>query len=482
MRGLWYVLILVLGTGLMAACDRDEESGGLATAPSLASAASQCSNLNQAVSAAFTNNTTRQNVQAIAQNMVQAFGANPSQKGKATWYGFQVLEAIDTAGRFQGTLLANSNLAVGTFPCMSLGTATLPTSLVRHLGDSGAFSVRGRPTADFDEVLSHDGVWIIEPPEDSSWQATAALQARANIIGDTANLFLALGTPGSSSGFVGTGDTLVVGTFDWATIPTATFEHPYVVVGNCTEGGGFLQHYAFNNSNAAIFGVLQPTQCPTSGAMLEPAPRSLVERLLRAFSPAPAYATALLGKTGGGSKPALSPFGITKPGKVNLSKFTTSPSKSGNVKNQLFTPTPVINPKSAGGVSFKQASVLSYLVPIANLGSPGNICFNWDYNDDEGVTAFSLAFYTKAGGLQLRAKTVGTITTDESTGQPVPEIPAGADAVSASFNVKNSEIPVNVCPVFDGTKYYTNILDPSVQPITFNPNNAATFPPNYDTP
>ena len=148
MRGLWYVFILVLGTGLMAACDRDEESGGLATAPSLASAASQCSNLNQAVSAAFTNNTTRQNVQAIAQNMVQAFGANPSQKGKATWYGFQVLEAIDTAGRFQGTLLANSNLAVGTFPCMSLGTATLPTSLVRHLGDSGAFSVRGRPTAD----------------------------------------------------------------------------------------------------------------------------------------------------------------------------------------------------------------------------------------------------------------------------------------------------------------------------------------------
>ena len=308
------------------------------------------------------------------------------------------------------------------------------------------------------------------------------MQARANIIGDTANLFLALGTPGSSSGFVGTGDTLVVGTFDWATIPTATFEHPYVVVGNCTEGGGFLQHYAFNNSNAAIFGVLQPTQCPTSGAMLEPAPRSLVERLLRAFSPAPAYATALLGKTGGGSKPALSPFGITKPGKVNLSKFTTSPTKSAMSRKPVVHSDAGHQSEERWRAVVQQASVLSYLVPIANLGSPGNICFNWDYNDDEGVTAFSLAFYTKAGGLQLRAKTVGTITTDESTGQPVPEIPAGADAVSASFNVKNSEIPVNVCPVFDGTKYYTNILDPSVQPITFNPNNAATFPPNYDTP
>ena len=37
-----------------------------------------------------------------------------------------------------------------------------------------------------------------------------------------------------------------------------------------------------------------------------------------------------------------------------------------------------------------------------------------------------------------------------------------------------------MCPVFDGTTYFTNILDPAAQQITFNPNNAATFPPNYD--
>ena len=59
---------------------------------------------------------------AYAQNMTEAFGNN--QKGKATWWGFQILTAIDTAGRLQGTLQANSNLAVATFPCMSLGTAT----------------------------------------------------------------------------------------------------------------------------------------------------------------------------------------------------------------------------------------------------------------------------------------------------------------------------------------------------------------------
>ena len=185
-------------------------------------------------------------------------------------------------------------------------------------------------------------------------------------------------------------------------------------------------------TNAAIFGVLLPTPVPGdqsghAGARASQ-PR---ERLFRALSPAPAYATALLGKTGGGGKPALSPFGITKPGKVNLSTFTTSPSKSGNVKNQVFTPTPVINPKSAGGVSFKQASVLSYLVPIANLGTPGNICFNWAYNDDEGVTDFPLAFYTKAGGLVLRAKTVGTVSAEESDGTAGAGDPSGCGRATA---------------------------------------------------
>ena len=118
MRGLWYVFILVLGTGLMAACDRDEESGGLATAPSLASAAASVPTL---IKLSQPRSPTIRLARRSGHRAEHgpAFGAN--QKGKATWYGFQVLEAIDTAGRFQGTLPANSNLAVGTFPCMSLG-------------------------------------------------------------------------------------------------------------------------------------------------------------------------------------------------------------------------------------------------------------------------------------------------------------------------------------------------------------------------
>jgi hypothetical protein len=480
MRGLWYVLILVLGTSLVAACDRDEGSDGFATAPSLASTSGACSNFNQLVQNAFNgNNQTTQNVKNLASAMSQAFGQN--KHGRATWYGFQVLQAIDTAGRFLGTLQANSNLAVATFPCMKLGTATLPASVTTELGSGGAFGVRGRSAGDNEAVIAHDGTWIIEPPEGKTWNDITTLQARSGITGDTARLFLALGKPGSGSGFVGTGDQLLAGSFDWTTIPTATFGNPYVVVGQCVVGGGFLQHFPASSSSAEIFGFVQPAQCPEAELALERAPRSLAERLFRALSPAPAYAAALLkAGSGGGSKPSLSPFGIINPGKVELGKFTTSPSKSGNAKNKPFTPTPVINPKSAGGVAFKQASVLAYILGIVNNGTPGHVCFNWAYNDDQGVTDFPLAFYTKAGGLNLRATSVGTISTEESTGQPVPVIPAGALATSTSFNVKNSSIAVSVCPVFDGTTFFTNVLDPGAQKITFDPQNASTFPPNTD--
>lgn len=480
MRGLRYVLFLVLGTGLAAACDRDEESGGLATAPSLASAQGQCSgNFNQLVQAAFTgNNTVRNTVQSYASSMTQAFSSNKA--GKATWYGFQILAAIESDGRFLGTAQANSDLAIATLPCMKLGTATLPTSLTTEVGTTGAFAVRGRSATDNAAVLSRNSVWIIEPPEGKSWQDITTLQARSGITADTAKLMLVLGKPGTGTGFNADGDDLIAGSFDWSTLPTATFDNPFVVVGNCSAADGFLQHYPAGNPKAEIFGFVEPLQCPTTTGMLEPAPRNFAERLFRILGPKPAYATALIGKTGGGAKPALSPFGIINPKKVNLGSFSSAPGKKDQIRGQVFNPTPVVNPTSAGGVPFKQPSVLSYLTPVANLGTPGYICYNWAYNDDQGVTDFPLAFYTKAGGLALLAKTVGTVSTGASTGEPVPSIAAGATALAPQFNVKNSSVAITVCPVFDGTTYFTNVLNPNAQKFTFDAQDPTTFPPNYD--
>jgi hypothetical protein len=184
--------------------------------------------------------------------------------------------------------------------------------------------------------------------------------------------------------------------------------------------------------------------------------------------------------SGGGTKPSLSPFGIVLPNSVDLGTFSQSPNKSPNFTNQPFGKTPIVNPKSGGGVSFRQASVLSYVQPVVNNGTPGRVCFNWAYNDDLGVTDFDRAVYTKAGGVSLLARTVGTLSTPESTGEDVPFVDDGATALSSSFNVKNNGTTLAVCPVFDGVTYYTNILDPQAEQKTFDPDDATTFPPNYD--
>ena len=78
------------------------------------------------------------------------------------------------------------------------------------------------------------------------------------------------------------------------------------------------------------------------------------------------------------------------------------------------------------------------------------------------------------------ATNVGTSSAPEPTGEDVPQLQAGAPATSTSFQVKNDGSALTVCPVFDGTTYFTNILDPAADKFTFNPADAGTFPPNYD--
>ena len=164
---------------------------------------------------------------------------------------------------------------------------------------------------------------------------------------------------------------------------------------------------------------------------------------------------------------------------MNLSTFSVSPSKKQQTRGVVFSPAPAIDPTTAGGVAFKQPSVLSYLTPVVNLGTTGFICYNWAYNDDDGVTDFPASVLHQGGRTEPPREDRGTTGTAASTGEEVPVVPAGEQAVSAAMNVKNSTIVTNVCPVNDGTEYYTNIFDPTTG-VTFDPQNPNTFPPNND--
>ena len=208
----------------------------------------------------------------------------------------------------------------------------------------------------------------------------------------------------------------------------------------------------------------------------------MAERLFRAISPTPAYATALLGKTGGGSKPALSPFGIINPGKVNLGTFFQSPKKSGNITNKPLTPTPIVKPKSNGGIAFKQTDVLAYLLPIVNNGTPGRICFNWAYNDDQGRRTSDRAVYTKAGGLSLVRQERGDVQrpgTDRRGRAAV--LAGGTPRHQPRVSSQERWDPRSRC-VRCSTGRRTSPISwiPRHRSSTFDPTDAGTFPPNYD--
>ena len=400
--------------------------------------------------------------------------------------GFQILEAIDTAGRFQGTLQANSDLAIATFPCMSLGTATLPTDLTEQLGDNGAFGVRGRPfeSGDGEKVIAHDDTWIIEPPVDSTWQDITTVEARIGITGSTADLFLALGKPGSNTGFVGTGDELLATTFDWTTIPKATFGNPFVVVGQCVVGDGFLQHFPASSSSAEIVGFVEPTQCPGSELTLERAPRTFAERLFRALSPTPAYATALLREDRRRFQARPQPLRDRRPGRgqPELDQPVAEQERKRQeqaARRRAGTVRPIR--RATAGCAFKQPGVLTYLTVI-------------DQTSSHAAPLLQLGLQRRPGrgGLPPRVlhqgrrsviapghQTVGTVTYRRGCACSWRQ---GRRASAPQFNVKNSRscAPTGKCPVFDGTTYFTNILNPSAPKFTFDPQDASTFPPNLD--
>ena len=85
--------------------------------------------------------------------------------------------------------------------------------------------------------------------------------------------------------------------------------------------------------------------------------------------------------------------------------MSQSPSKKGNVKNKLLAPRPgpFVQPKSNGGVPFKQAGVLIYLTVIDQTSSHADLCYNWSFSDDQGVADFPHAFFAKPGSVVLRA-------------------------------------------------------------------------------
>lgn len=455
MDGRKYALLLVAGALVLAACG--EKANDAPTSPDFAGRpGGGCS---------FTNVSDLTKTEFGASSTEASWAIDMKNAGAgtdaATYKGYLILQSIE--GKYEGQTSDNSlptsnasQLTVALLQCMNVGGATVPsaTTFQNALSYTGAYGVRGLGGAlgespDTRSLFSHDGAWLIEPPAGTDWQTITT--SNTTIAADTLkDALLVFGQPVSSNGF--TNDTQISNVFDWATVPTATFDgtgFTGVVVGECVHDANYLQHNP--STSAEVLGYIDPG-CPTV-AMAEPAPRTLAGRIIRFFSPTPLAAATALTTGTGGSKGSLSPFGVVFPGHtVLVPEFKWS--KSGNTVNNYFNPTVTYNVTTSAGTPFLQSYILVWLEATNNQGTKVVLCNNWAYTDANGVASLPKAYLNKAGGYTITTKSAGalTITTANGIEVSVPTVPPSDPQNSPLINIKNdtSKNPPDACPSFDG--------------------------------
>lgn len=434
MVGLRVSGLLVAVALLASACDQG--SSDMPAAPELAPQAGAC------------------NFTTVSQLVKNEFGASSAESGLATdmknagaqtdlgtLKGYQILSSI--AGKYQAEQSSTTNasaLTVALLGCMKIGTAAVPQAAVfaAALATTGAFEVRGLANPDNAPVRSHDDDWVLEPPFGStdfnSWQSILGSGLGASSDPAIQYAFLAFGRPAGSNGF--TNDVPVSGVFDWSTIPAATFGGNGAVIGECAHAPNYVQHLAATNSAVEVLGYVDP-HCPTGFTLgREAAPRNLAERLVRLFSPSPAYAAALLTTGSGGSKRTLSPFQVIYPGNVVLDALFKW-NKSGNVVNQPFNPTPSYQIRTTALTKFQQDKILLWITAKGNQGTNVAVCNNWAYTGKDGIAAFTNAFLNKSGGYTVTTHSAGAVKNNQA-GVDLPTVPAGTDVNSPLINIKSA--------------------------------------------
>jgi len=406
--------LLIVTAFLATGCG--EQQSNVPTAPEFAQGGSGCSftTVSQLTKNEFGANSAEA---GLATNMKSA-GAGTAQ---ATSLGYQILASI--GNNYDGTQASTSNasaLTVALLTCMDIGGATVPASTVfdAALGAHGAFGVK--VSGDVGPVTSHDGAWLLEPPGTQTW---------GSIFPAGTNAILAYGVPVTNGSF--TNDVPQSGIFDWSTLPHITFNDPGVIIGQCTAGG-YLQHNAAG-SGAEILGFVEPSCGSSSAQLMERAPKTFGERVLRLLSPAPAYASLATIATGGTGK-KLSPFQVEDITNVNLAATGFTWKKSGNTVGVPFsqTQTPKYQILSGGGTPFLQPDVLVWLEAIGNQGVNVDICNNWAWTNANGIAQFPAGYLNKSGGYTIIAKTIGT-----TSNGGIPAVPAGNSVLSPLVNVKN---------------------------------------------
>jgi hypothetical protein len=415
----WLAVIVAAG---VAACGGDKSTDS-PTAPELRPVRSGCSypTLQQAVNDQFTGSTDTYVSQLVT-----------SAKNDPTAANLLLYEVLDTLSvqYLQGTPQTASTVAYQALLCTTGGAAGLSaTSFEAAFDTAGAFAPVGYTAEDDKTVESHDGLWVLHPPDDSTWVS----------ISDPFPLII-YGAPVDISPAVFTNDPPLRSTtiFDWNSYPKGVKFDPKVIVGNCEQGGTTTSHYIQHNpvtsDSAEILDFVQP-RC---GVTFAPSQKlSLADRVLNFFVPTTAHAAFFL-PTSGGQKGALSPDAAVSVDTL-VFQFKSQPDpKKNQVGVTLFGKdgNPLtVSASSAGGTKFNQTKVFGWIEATNNQGSFVEICHNWVYSDEKGEFVFNEAVLNKAGGYVVTFKSPGA--GEPGSAQNAPNaVPAGFVTTNL-FNVKN---------------------------------------------
>jgi hypothetical protein len=409
-------LTYILSGGLVvAALGCGDSNRSLPTSPELAISVGTC---DVTTARGLVNSVFATAARTPARNLLQTIQNSGAKTEASTNAGFDLFASLSTDGI--GTASDRSTFVNAILPCQNFGTQTLslPIDFTGAFGANGAFAVRGGSTTDAAAVVSHDGVWGLEPLLNTSvtpavrytWDQITHGPNPFNPASKTVNKrFLAYGAPIVDQNF--TSEQQVGSIFDWFTLPTLTF-NPGVVVGTCltdnTGTGYLIQHHA-QNDGGEIVPSATPSFCSATASLsgTGTGPFALAHRVLDFFRPEPLMAAALGTRPPGGSVGSLSPNAAINPGQIQLAYPANAQVADGRTNQVLrFTNGDIISVTVTPAGQTPMDGVQVQLIANTNFGTPVQVT-GGTATTQNGVATFPNLSISKAGGYRLVATIAG---------------------------------------------------------------------------
>ena len=301
-----------------------------------------------------------------------------------------------------GEEAAGSSLLNFLAGCGGLGLSD-PIDWTGALGPQGALAVVGNTS---DPVYAKDLFSAVAPPESKTWsewlRLTASTSFRAIVFGAPFTVTQNL-SPEEEVGSRG---------FDWNVLPTRPF--PF---GTDPDDDGFFgicvasssTERIQNNHSSSITGILgsydpgdPPLELTCEGFtdIGQPVSISLLQRVMNALSPQPAYAAALLGKKTGGTPGGFSRHFVVIPNALRVAVGRIADTKVKTALNGSNGITVTVT--TSQGVPVQLTEVT--LTIAGNNGTPAK--FNGPHSaltNEFGVATFQGLTLSSAGGYILKA-------------------------------------------------------------------------------